>query len=480
MFNDLREFIKRAEELGEYRLIEGADWDREIGALSELHLTISNSPLLLFDKIKGYQPGYRVASNLATTDRRIALALGLPLELRGIELARAARDKVRERGAVRIPPVELKKGPVKENVSVGDQVDVFKFPAPRWHELDEGRAIGTGCLVITRDPDEGWVNLAPQRVRIYEDDKSAVTISMSSGRHNDLIRKKYWAKGQNCPVAIAFGQEPMLWAIASLRSPWGVSEYDVAGGWRGEPVAVTKGVTTDLPIPATAEIVFEGEITQETRIEGSFGDWQGYYLPPRPKELVKINSILHRNNPIIQGNPPYVLPSVWTIGGQILKSAFLWDHLDKQCPGVRGVWFMGEAGLYSMAVISIKQVYGGHAKQAAMAAAGFYNAAYMLRYVIVVDEDIDPSNLSEVLWALGTRTDPETSIDIVRGCWALPRDPMIPYEKRSRGQSEHSMAIIIACKPYYMIADKDFPAAIRTSPEKLQETKEKWSHLFKE
>lgn len=477
MFNDLREFINQAEAWGECQLVEGADWNLEIGAITVLRGLEPEPPVLLFDCVKGYPPGYRVASNLFTTQRRIALGLDLPLEARGIGLVAAFRDKIRD-GVKPLPPVVVNTGPVKENIHVGDEVDLFEFPAPKWHELDGGRYIGTGSMTITRDPEEGWVNLACQRVQIH--DRATATIFMTPGHHADIMRKKYWAKGQSCPVAVSLGQDPLLWAASTWPIAWRVSEYDYAGGLRGEPVAVTKGVTTDLPIPANAEIVLEGELVPpqvESRIEGPFGEWPGYYGGgPRPESVFRVKAILHRNNPIIQGSPPHRVPAFWSLGIHILRAAIVWNDLDRQIPGVKGVWIMEEAGSSSILVISLKQEYPGHAKQAAMIAAGCAIASVNMRFIIVVDDDIDPSNLSEVIWAMGTRTDIDSEINIVGGCRSSPTDPTLSPEKRSRGQLVHSMAIILACRPYHWI-DK-FPPAITVSPELDKKTREKWSKLF--
>ncbi len=269
---------------------------------------------------------------------------------------------------------------------------------------------------------------------------------------------------------------------AGLNVPWGTSEYDYAGWYRGAPVEVTRGETTDLPLPAAAEIVLEGEIlrpeVEPPRPVPLFGDWAGYYIDPgEDMPVFKVKSMLYRNDPIILGNPPAVHPSLWTLGRDIHMSAVLWDELDKQVPGVQGTWLIGEAGLRHMAVVSIKQMYGGHAKQTALAAASCNAVAYMLRYVIVVDEDVDPTNISDVLWALGTRCDPVESIDIIRGWWAGPGpDVLLPPEQRKRGQFEHSLAIIDACKPFYWI--KEFSVPSKVTPELRKKLKEKWSKLF--
>ncbi|MFC1869645.1 UbiD family decarboxylase [Chloroflexota bacterium] len=479
LFNDLREFISEVERLGECKVIKGADWDLEIGAITELEAASSKSPLLLFDEIKGYRAGYRVASNLFTTPLRTALALNLPKEARGTALVEVIREREKE-GVKLIPPVEVKDAPVKENVHLGDEIDLYEFPSPKWNELDGGRYIGTGAMTIIRDPDEGWVNLAAQRVQIHGKDKA--TIIMAPGRHSIIVRQKYWDRGLSCPVAVACGQEPLLWSMSTRRPSWGVSEYDFAGGLRGEPVQVTKGVTTDLPIPATAEIVLEGEIVPpgtETVVEGPFGEWLGYYASmPTPEPVFRVKSILHRNDPIIQGNPPTVLPPIWTVGWHIQKAAVLWNELDRQVSGVKGVWMIDEDACQSIPVISIKQEFEGHAAQVAMIAAGCseISAWAACRYIIVVDDDIDPTNVSEVLWALATRTDPAASIDIVRGFRSTRTDPMLSPEKKRLGEWSHSKAIINACKPYSWI--KDFPPSVKSSPELLQKTREKWGKML--
>src|SRR5690606_12611153 len=137
---------------------------------------------------------------------------------------------------------------------------------PKWHEHDGCRYIGTGCVVIQKDPDSGWVNLGTYRVAVH--DETTAGLYISPGKHGRRIMEKYWAKGEACPVAISVGQEPMLFIVSGLEAPEGVSEYDVVGGLRGEPTQVIESEFTGLPIPATAEIVIEGEVPPgETREE---------------------------------------------------------------------------------------------------------------------------------------------------------------------------------------------------------------------
>ena len=173
MFNDLREFLKRAEEMGQINRIEGADWNLEIGSITELQQSVPNAPLLLFDKIKGYKSGYRIITDFVNTELLVDLAMGFPLESRGVDLVRNWRDRFKD-GIQPISPVEVKSGPIMENIHTGDEVDLFEFPTPKWHDMDGGRYIGTGDLIIQKDPDTGWVNMGTYRVQIH--DKNTATI----------------------------------------------------------------------------------------------------------------------------------------------------------------------------------------------------------------------------------------------------------------------------------------------------------------
>ncbi|MBI4329946.1 MAG: UbiD family decarboxylase [Chloroflexi bacterium] len=476
MFNDLREFIDQCRKLGELKQYDGVDWDLELGVLTEIEAQQPDAPLVLFDNIKGYPPGYRVAANLFAWQKRMAWLFGFPPSETTSEAAVIQNWRDRTRQELKpLAPVEVNTGPVLENVHLGDDINLWEFPVPKWHELDGGRYIGTGDMVINRDPETGWVNFGTYRVQVH--DRSTVTVYMSPGRHGELIARKYWDKGQSCPIAISCGQSPEVWAAATQQLPQGVSEYGWAGWLRGEPVEVVRGVATGIPVPATAEIVIEGDFLppeKETLPEGPFGEWTGHYATARSggrAPVVKVKSIMHRNNPVLLGAPPLLFAEN-AISTNITRAARLWDELDRQLPGVKGVSVIKAAGRHNMVVVSLEQKYPGHAKQAAMVVAGSHAGAYMLKYVIIVDPDIDPSNVNEVLWAIGSRTDPAISIDILRGCWGSQIDPFLTPQQRAIRDYTHSVAIIQACKPYHFI--NDFPPTIRTSPELLKKVKEKW------
>jgi len=477
MSGDLREFIRKSSELGECKVIEGAHWDVEIGRIAELSLSVPDSPLLLFDKVQGYPSGYRVAANPFSSSRRAALALGLPLELTGLDLIRAWKEKLASLKP--IPPVYVETGPVRENVLLGDAVDVLKFPTPKWHELDGGRYIGTGSMVIQKDPDSGWINVGCYRSQIV--DRNTVTMHIVPIHHGAVIAKKYWDRGLSCPIAMVCGQGPQQWVAAVSPVPIGMSEFEWVGALQNKAVEVVRGETVDLPIPADAEIVLEGEMPPpevESAEEGPFGEWEGYYAGVRtPHPVIKVKAILHRNDPIQLGVPMLVGTHDDSLIWCVDLSAQLWTEFDQQIAGVTGVSFVYAARRRPMVVVSLKQMYPGHVKQAALIAAGSYRGATGVgRFVIIVDDDIDPTNMSEVLWALGTRCDPKTQIEFLRNRPSQASDPRVSPEQRRRKDMTTSTAIIDACRPW---AWRDqFPKATKTPPEVMQKVREKWGRFL--
>lgn len=473
---DLRSFLQGVAALGELKTIRQADWNLEIGAITEISGAEPNPPALLFDEIRDYAPGFRIFTNMFQTQARTALALGLPTDLKGVALVHAAREMLRSVSPM--PPVFQDQGPVLENRFVGKEASVLRFPAPKLHRDDGGRYLGTADAVITCDPEDGWVNLGTARVQVL--DEFRVSLYVSPGKQTRLIAQKYWDKGESCPVAVVCGIDPVLFAVAGLGLPWGASEYHFAGHILKSPVPVVKGEITGLPIPAFGEIVLEGEIPPpkvESEMEGPFGEWTGYYASgTRPAPLVRVKAVYHRDDPILTVLPDFKSYPLSSYLFLIFCAAELWNEIERAgITDVTGVW-LAEWGLRFFVVIAVKQRYGGHARQAAHIALGAREGGYLGRFVVLVDDDIDPSNLSDVLWAVSTRCDPQTSIEIATGCWSSPIDPPLPPAKRAAGDFTNSRAIIDACRPFAW--RHDFPKVHSIDPAYREEIRRKWKEIL--
>ncbi|MBI2369119.1 MAG: UbiD family decarboxylase [Deltaproteobacteria bacterium] len=475
MVRDLRDWIAGAEAIGQLRRVRGADWRLEIGTLSELNYKRRNHPALLFEAIKDYPPGYRVLTGSISNAARVAYSLGLPPTLSDAGLVQRLRGKPLEweRRAAEFPPRYVPSGPVEEHLDKGNEIDLLKFPAPFWHEHDGGRYLGTGCLVITRDPDSDWVNFGSYRGMVQ--DRSSLTVLIIPGKHGRLHIEKYHARGEPAPVAISLGHDPLLFLLAGIEVPPGVSEFSYAGAIRGEPVEVVRGKITGLPVPAASEIVLEGWMRPGSRkLEGPFGEWPGYYSGTNePVQVLDVELVQHRSDPILLGAPPSRPPHDYSYSKCLLRSAMLHDVLEKAgVPEVRGVWFDEVGGGRLFVTVAIKQRYPGHARQAAFVASQCHIGAYMGRYVIVVDDDIDPTNLQEVMWAVCTRSDPEKDIDILRRTWGSKADPLL----RDPKAAFNSRAIIDACRPYEHL--DEFPRVAQASPEETKRVRDKWKELL--
>ena len=290
-YKDLRDWLTKIDEMGELKRIDGADWDLELSAIGQVAQLDNLNVAFLFDNIPGFQPGFRVLSNYLTTPNHVALTINLPLGLHEQDYVRAWIEKYSP--PPRIEPKYVTDGPVMENVYKNGDVNLFKFPTPKWYEKDGGRYIGTGNACITMDPDEQWVNLGTYRVMLQ--DERHVLMYISPGRQGYTHREKWFSKGLPLPVAISVGHDPLIFAVASTEQPYGVCEYEIAGGIKGEPIEVIKGPVTGLPIPARAEIVLEGEcIAANTTSEGPFGEWTGYYGSGTPEvPVIEVKAVYH-------------------------------------------------------------------------------------------------------------------------------------------------------------------------------------------
>jgi UbiD family decarboxylase len=254
-------------------------------------------------------------------------------------------------------------------------------------------------------------------------------------------------------------------------------EYNYMGAILGEPVSVVKGQLTGLPIPAASEIVLEGWAHPgDLRTEGPFGEFHGYYPGKASKApAVTVERIYYRNDPILVGSPPAKPPNDYSYSKAVMRSAMLFDALlAAGVPDVQAVWAHEIGGARMFNVVSIKQRYAGHAKQAGHILNQCGVAAYMSRYSVVVDEDIDPSNLQEVMWAVATRTDPVVDIDIIQRGMGSMNDPMyVAYPYQAPFSSK---AIIDACRPYDHL--HEFPEVAEASRELQDKVRKKWKELF--
>lgn len=472
---DLRAWLDCIEaDGGLLRVTAPVSASQELAAATYMAARDENSPALLFENIAGDTQGARVLTNmLGASTRRFALALGMDADLpaRGLIL------EMRKRGDRRIAPIEVAAAaaPVNEIVLTGDDIDLTKLPAPRFWPRDGGDYIGTGDITFTRNPDSGRINvgcyrqmlLGPRRVGMY----------CSPGKHGLLDREAWWARGEPCEVVAAYGIDPIPFMVAAQSYSAETSELDIIGGLLGAPMELTPGLTTSLPIPARAEIVIEGTLSAgDVAMEGPLGEFTGYYGRPQALQpVINVTSLHMRKQPILTAALMADYPAC-EIGSYyaIMRSAAIWDDLERfGVPGVRGVYcHPAAASGWGMTVVSIKQQHAGHVARALSAAAQCAAGAYFTKWIIAVDEDVDPVDINQVLWALSTRVNPVDDIDFQRKTWSTGLDPsQNPPHLRPYG----SKALIDACKPHRHLAD--FPRRTMIAKEVYEGVAARWTEL---
>jgi UbiD family decarboxylase len=475
--SDLREFINAADAGGELAVVPGAHWDKEMGAVTEVlyRQKVEKSPMLVFDEVPGYPKGFRCTYGMFGSPLRLALALGMKPEA-AESRAEMLNDfrKVTTRGLVGIKPKIVTEGPILENIVSEGDIDLSMFPVPIHHELDGGRYIGTGCGVITRDPDTGRINVGTYRVEVTGKDTCASYIS--NGKQGRIHRDKYLSAGKPCPVVIVVGIDPVTYLAAGYTLADSMPEFDWCGGVLGRPHELIEGEVTGLPFPARAEIVLEGEILPDCPVaEGPFGEWHGYYAGEVQQEpTIKVKRVYYRNSPILTCAASQKPPHAHLFERCFLRSAALLDSLEGAgIPDVVSAWTHEAGSGRTFVAVSIKQRYFGHSQQVGLVASQVNPVGYIGRWIVVVDDDIDPSNIHDVIWAMGTRCDPKSMTTVLDRCWSSRLDTMVTdYSKLY-----NSRMVIDACRPYER--RDSFPAVAQTSTELAAQVRAKYPQLYR-
>jgi UbiD family decarboxylase len=472
---DLRDYLERIERIGELKRITAeVDPIEEMSGIVYLAAREIGAPAFLFERVKGYDTP--VLWNMwGSSVNRLATAIGVPTGLSHRDLVLAVRHRLGRK----IAPVVIDSAtaPVFTNTITGEDIDVTqRFPVPKHWPLDGGRYVGTCDAVITRDPERGHLNVGTYRMMVQ--DRNHVTLYMSPGKDARLHMERWWEQGKPCEVIAIWGVDPATFLLSGVALPKTESELDYIGGLKGEAVKLLNGKFTKLEFPAGSEIVMEGvAYPNQLKPEGPFGEFTGYYARPNdPSPLVEIKAIHFRNKPILTAA---LMADYWPSNDSALQFAVIragrvWNDLDKLgVPGIKGVYaHPAAAGGFGMMIVSLEQRYPGHAQQALALAAQCPGGAYFTKWIIAVDDDIDPTDINEVLWAMATRCNPADGIEVLKNTWSTGLDPaQNPPEKRPYG----SKALINACMDHKHL--KTFSRRSKLRKEMYDRIGNRWAEL---
>ncbi|MGQ7792461.1 UbiD family decarboxylase [Faunimonas sp. B44] len=492
-FGDKRGWIEALKAAGELREVDAeVDWNCEIGTIMRLAQGAGDGPALMFNNIKDYNGPdsrcRRIFGGGLGSYGRLAMMLGLPKDTHPRELVKLARTVTQER----LPPVQVDTGPVKENIVLGNDIDLYDFPSPHWNKVDGGRYIITYAGCVTRHPVTGVMNVGIYRGMVASRNEIPILLwrAQNIGHHFTAYEQ---AGIKEMPIAFVIGWEPVMGFCAGQPIPAGVCEYDVMGAMRGKPVELVKCETVDLEVPAGAEIVIEGVISTDPKdfvMEGPFAEFTGYVAGDRsPKPTCRVTCITHRNDPILRGTIEGSLPGSFSenaICSSVMRSATAWNVLDRAgVPGVTDVFCPPvHAGINLL--VQIRQTYRNQAKQVANAIWGSSAAHVRYKHVTVVDDDIDIHDYAAVDWAIAYRVNAgEDDVIIMPSTFGAGLDPSTRRRDRNAalfGTGKWNRVLIDATINLDYDPDPDlggarFPPTVWPSQEDQDRVLARWEEL---
>lgn len=425
---DLREYLSVLESIDELQEIEvEVDWNLEIGAIIRRAYDL-RAPAPFFSNIKDTEEGFRVLGGSAGLSAqkglklaRIAISLGFSPETGAREILNTITDAIEKEG---VPPKVVESGACNENIMTGDDIDLMRFPVPYIHHGDGGRYINTWGTVIVDTPDKSWTNWSINRIMLL--DNKRMTGLVPPQQHLGIIHQIWKDRGEPTPFALALGAPPAVPFFSGMPLRENVSEVNVMGALYGEPVDVVKCNTVDLYVPANTEVVIEGTISNvEMEEEGPMGEFAGYMGEHNtPQPVYNVSAVTYRNNPIL----PVVYAGVpvedtQTCCGTMYSAAILAELRKNNFPA-SSCFLLFESAVHWL-VVSVKNARRTVEKNnelTHMAKEIIFNSkpGVDIPKVLLVDEDIDPSDSNQVMWAFSTRCHPQNDAHYYEHLRTLP------------------------------------------------------------
>lgn len=442
-YKSLREYIEVLRAIGELQEIDReVDWNLEIGAVTR-RIYETGGPAVLFNRVKGIEPGFRVlgapagvSARLDQPMARVATSIGLPPNTTALEVVEAlagAHDRPP------VPPLRVASAPCKENVLTGEAVNLFRLPSPLIHQGDGGQFLNTWGTTVTRTPEGDWTNWAISRTMLR--DRTSMVGPVAPSKHLGVMLAAWKAVDKPMPFALSLGHDPVIPFVAGMPLRDGVNEADFIGGYLGEPLEVVKCESVDLEVPASSEIVIEGHVMlDQVDDEGPMAEFPGYlFRTDRHKcPVFRVTAMTFRNDPILPvvsaGMPPEENHTCW---GMAIAATVLAELRHSGWP-VSSCFVPFDAACHLM-VITVPHDYlqrspektnAAFCKAIAEFVFGLRGGAIVPRLMIVRD-NIDPSNARDVLWALVTRCHPGSGETTFAHLAANSRDSFLRQDEKA-------------------------------------------------
>ncbi|MBW1823369.1 MAG: UbiD family decarboxylase [Deltaproteobacteria bacterium] len=429
-YDSLRDYVADLEERGKLIRIKEIDQDRyESTALMfrMLDRMKDKAPGIFIEKTKVIDRWYEtpVVGNLFNGYDTIAQCFGVePITNDPLEMYNAAVEKIEgcqqpDGKWKQIAPKEVSKeaAPCKEVILKGKDADLQKFPWIKNNACDAGQYISAGCFIM-EDPELGK-NVGTYRMQVKESYKAGANFTNQSHAYAMMV-KAGERNEDKVDAAVAIGIDPISWMMSSTRlADQGEDEFAIAGGFRGKPVELVKCEGSDLLVPAHAEFIIEGEIPMEVEQEGPYGEMFGYLGRETTTFYLNVKTITHRKNPWVYnlytglGSGYFTMP--WDVGNLI--------RMKKLMPNLIKLYSPPETP--TIVIASIDKKFPGEGIEAGMLILGYRMIGFSKKIVIIVDTDVEPSNITRVLHAVGTRWQPVPASLSVHHSFHMPIDPSL-------------------------------------------------------
>ena len=401
---DLRQWLAHLEATGRLAVMrEGVPLKHRLAAIAK---RLDGTQAAYFPKPDGH--AIPVVSGFVSRRAWIAEAMGV--EQAGLLAAfRHAADNP-------LPWREVEAGTAPCQEVVTRDIDLHALlPIPTHSEHDNGPYITAG-LVIARNPVTGVQNVSINRIQVHGRDRMAI---LMLPRHLLAFYQAAESKDQPLDVAIVIGADPLTLLASQAITPIDFDELEIAGALHGEPLAVVKCLTSEVRVPANAEIVIEGKLLPKVREpEGPFGEFPKYYSARENREVIVVEAVTHRGNPIYHTIVPAEMEHL--LLGSIPREATMLAHLQRSFPGVLDVHLsVGGVGRYHLYVKFRKQREG----EPRNVILGAFGAHYDIKQVTVVDEDVDVHDPQQVEWAVATRFQADRDLIVIAGAQGSVLDP---------------------------------------------------------
>ena len=453
---DLRQYIEALRNIGEIQeVVAPVSLNLEIGAIIRC-CSETGAPAPLFNAFSDHPSGFRILGAPAATSAqpdlelvRAATSLELPPTSSGLDIVEAIA------GSLDLPAVEPERvdnAPCFENLTTGDDVDLNCLPVPLLHDGDGGRYLNTFGCIVARTPDGSWTNWSIARMMVV--DGKRMTGIVAPEQHIGMVAKAWADIGKPMPFALALGVEPSIPFICAMPLPAKVSEADRLGALMRRPIKTVRCQTIDLDAPASAEILIEGHLhLNEKTNEGPMGEYPGYVPvePARNGPIYHVSAMSYRNNAIlpvvVAGEPAEENHTVW---GTCISAQVLHDLRAAGIPAT-AVWIPLRAAMHWL-VVTVAREWGRRTgietSRAFCQRIGRIvfktKAGIVIPKVIVLNDDVDPTNLGELVWAFATRCHPLKGHSMFGH---KPADPLVAYLRQSEKICATTGKIVYNCLP---------------------------------